>query len=295
MTTRRLRSLEPALRPLARILPAFVREPLRRAWRYVTADACPMCHRRAPLPTDLGTVGATHPGPFEVSEYRLVHCPACDVVRLAPLPTAEDLRTLYQRTVQFSDAHYTDDVQVERMLAYYGGCLDNYSLLPGPGEACLEVGAGYAWVSRACKQRAPQVRTVAQDVSAECARVCPWVDDYVVGDVEGVAPGLRFKLISMTHVIEHLVDPQAMVVALSRRLSPGGRLFVTAPFRPVGWQPGAGIEAWRAYSYLHVPAHVSYLSKRWLEMTAARCGLELLRWDPAHEDGQAFEAILGKR
>jgi hypothetical protein len=286
--------MEPALRPLARRLPAFVREPLRRAWRYLTADACPMCRRKA-VPADLGTVAATHHGPFSVSEYRLVHCPACDVVRLDPLPTAEDLRTLYQRSEQFSGAHYTDEAQVERMLAYYGSCLDNHSLLPAAGEASLEVGAGYAWVSRASKQRAPQVHTVAQDVSPECASLCPWVDDYVVGEIDEVPPGLRFKLISMTHVIEHLVDPQAMVVELSRRLSPRGRMFITAPFRPVGWQPGAGIEAWRTYPYLHVPAHVGYLSERWLELTAARCGLELLRWDPAHEDGQAFEAILGVR
>jgi trans-aconitate methyltransferase len=256
---------------------------------------CPICHSASGGAIELGTVAATHPGPFEVSEYRLVHCPVCDAVRLDPLPSAEDLRTLYQRSVQFSDAHYTDEVQVGRMLSYYGACLDDYKLLPAPGEASLEVGAGLAWVSRASKQRAPGVRTVAQDVTSECAQRCPWVDDYVVGEIGRVPPELRFKLISMTHVIEHLVDPQAMLVDLAARLGPGGRIFVTAPFRPSGWRAGGGIDAWRGYSYLHVPAHVSYLSKRWFELTAARCGLDLLRWDPSHEDGQAFEAILGTR
>jgi 2-polyprenyl-3-methyl-5-hydroxy-6-metoxy-1,4-benzoquinol methylase len=255
---------------------------------------CPICHRHAPEPTVVGTVATTHPGPFEVSEYRLVHCPVCDVVRLDPPPSDADLCTLYQRSVQFADAHYTDEIQIARILAYYGSCLDNHALLPGPGEASLEVGAGWAWVSRACKLRSAAVRTVAQDVTAECAGRCPWVDQYVVGEVGSIPQELRFKLISLTHVIEHLVDPQAMLLDLAARLERGGRILVTAPYRPVAWRVGGGIDAWRAYSYLHVPAHVSYLSKKWFELSAARCGLQLLRWDPSHEDGQAFEVVLGR-
>jgi len=94
-------------------------------------------------------------------------------------------------------------------------------------------------------------------------------------------------------VIEHLVDPQAMLLKLAPRLSPDGRMLITAPYRPSGWQPTQGLAPWLAYSYLHVPAHVSYLSRRWFELTAARAGLELLHWDASSEDGQAFEVVLG--
>lgn len=255
---------------------------------------CPICGASAAPQRVLGEVGNTHPGPFTIDTYRLVECAACDVVRLDPIPAAEDLRTLYERSVQFADAHYTDEAQIARMLEYYGTCLDQLGLMPTGGERMLEVGAGFAWVSRACRMRSPAVETWAQDVTDECSTRCPWVDHYIVGTVGAVPRHLRFRLISLTHVIEHLADPAAMLRELAGKLAPQGRIFITAPFRPQGWQPDSGIDPWRAYSYLHVPAHISYLSKRWFEQVAAACGLELLRWDPSHEGGQAFEAILGR-
>ncbi len=254
--------------------------------------ACPLCGAQAAPQHVLGAVGNTHPGPFTVDAYDLVECTACDTVRLDPIPGAEDLRTLYERSVQFADAHYTDEAQVARMLDYYGTCLDQLGLMPADGERMLEVGAGFAWVSRACRARSTGVETWAQDVTDECAARCPWVDHYVVGMLDAIPGDLRFRLVSLTHVIEHLADPAAILRDLAGRLAPGGRIFVTAPFRPVGWQTGGGIDAWRSYAYLHVPAHIGYLSRRWFEQVAASCGLQLQRWDPSHEDGQAFEAVL---
>lgn len=254
---------------------------------------CPICGHAVAPQRVLGEVANTHTGPFSVNSYRLIECANCDVVRLDPIPGAEDLRTLYERSVQFADAHYTDEPQVARMLEYYGTCLDKLGLMPPDGSHMLEVGAGFAWVSRACRARSAAVKTWAQDVTSECATRCPWVDQYIVGTLQAVPRNVQFRLISMTHVIEHLADPAAVLRDLAGRLAPQGRIFVTAPYRPKGWTPGAGIGPWKDYSYLHVPAHISYLSRRWFEQVAETSGLELLRWDPSHEEGQAFEAILG--
>lgn len=253
---------------------------------------CPLCERDARAPEPLGRVNNTHAGDFSRREYTLVHCRECDVVRLDPLPTAGDLDILYRQTEQFDDGLYTDDARVASMLEYYGHCLDHLGLMPDAGEASLEVGAGFAWVSRAIRQRSDAVRTIAQDVTDECAQRCPWVDDYRVGSIETVIQHDRFRLVSLTHVIEHLVHPARMLLALAERLVPGGRILVTAPHRPEGWTPGSGLDAWRAYSYLHVPAHVAYLSADWFKITAERTGLRLIHWDAGHENGQAFEAIL---
>ena len=259
-----------------------------------TGVNCPLCHRLCAAPTVLGTVTATHSGPFSVAEYNLVECSDCEVVRLDPIPSAADLHALYQASVQFSDAHYTDPEQIERMLAYYGSCLDNRGLMPAAGETMLEVGAGFAWVARACRLRSSAVHTWAQDVTAECEKRCPWVDRYMVGMLDVVPRAQQFKLISLTHVIEHLADPGAILADLATRLTPDGKIFVTAPYRPKGWQSGDGIKPWLDYSYLHVPAHISYLSKRWFTRSAEQNGLRLLSFDPAHDNGQAFEAILGR-
>src|SRR5262249_46756079 len=146
------------------------------------------------------------------------HCDGCDVVYLDPLPTAEDLKVLYKRSEQFTDTTYTDPARAAQVLEYCGVCLDNLSLLPASSEAILEVGAGLAWMSRACKQRDSGILTIAQDITAECADRCPWVDRYVVGPIEALPEDIRFRLISMTHVIEHVADPEHLIGILGRKL-----------------------------------------------------------------------------
>ncbi|HEY2394779.1 MAG TPA: class I SAM-dependent methyltransferase [Rudaea sp.] len=253
---------------------------------------CRLCGKRGT--SRIGPVAATHHGKFHTDAFSLRHCPHCGVVYLDPLPTAGDLKVLYEESEQFSGAHYTDAVQVARILDYYSTALRNLQLLPNGGGRVLEVGAGLAWVSRACKAANPTVETVAQDVSNECVQNCPWVDRYFIGPVEALQDAGRFDLISLTHVIEHLADPAAMLRRLSTLLVPNGKLFITAPFRPSKWKASDGIAAWNKYSYLHVPAHITYFSRRWFEQQKALNGLTVVAWDDSHEDGQAFELVLGK-
>jgi len=252
---------------------------------------CRACGRRARLRT-LGDVAPTHPGPFHVDRFALIHCPRCDVVYLDPAPTAEDLRRLYQESTQFDDPLYDDPVRVSQILAYFDNAIRRLRLLPRRGGRVLEVGAGLAWMSRACKSLRPEVVTVAQDVSAEAAARCDGVDRYHVGPLATLDERAPFDLASMTHVIEHLVEPAAMLGEIAARLAPGGRLFVTAPYRPTGWRARAGIAGWQDYSYLHVPAHVTYFSRAWFERMAPQHRLRAEHWNARHEDGQAFELVL---
>ena len=251
---------------------------------------CRLCGRRGGA-SALGRVEPTHHEAFAVRDYSLVHCRRCDVVYLDPLPGAADLKLLYEDSKQFTDAHYTAPEQVEKILAYYRECLHALDLLPRADSRVLEVGAGLAWVSRAAKEASAQSITVAQDVSAECADACPWVDQYFVGPLDRLPESARFDLASLTHVIEHLADPAGMLRTLGKRMAPGGKVFVTAPFRPTGWRPQLGIEPWRRYSYLHVPAHITYFSRRWFELNA-RPEFRIVHWSDVHEDGQAFELVL---
>jgi 2-polyprenyl-3-methyl-5-hydroxy-6-metoxy-1,4-benzoquinol methylase len=255
---------------------------------------CRACRRRTRHLQRLGAVAPTHPGAFDTSRFVLVHCPRCDVVYLDPAPTSHDLHVLYEESVQFSDAHYTEPGRVAKILEYYGDAVRRLDLLPTAGERMLEVGAGLAWVARACKAAEPGVLTVAQDVSAECADACDWVDRYHVGELSALDRDGSFRLASMTHVIEHLVDPARMLDDIATRLAPGGKLFVTAPYRPSGWQAGDGLAGWNEYSYLHVPAHVTYFSRAWFVRETPHNRLQVVHWDASHEDGQAFELVLQK-
>jgi len=300
--------LSHALRGIARRVPRRwyrylralrLRAAAARAARGLTAEVavdarlpCRYCDGRVTAQRVLGRFEATHPGPFERADYALQHCLDCDVVYLEPLPSPRDLDTLYRGSHQFTEACYADAAEALRLTDYYATRLATLGLMPTNGAALLEVGAGRAWVARACKRDGRAVHTTAQDVSDECAQACPWVDHYVVGPVASLPRSQRYALISLTHVIEHLDDARAMLAELAERLTEDGRLFITAPHRPPLWRPADGIRPWRRYSYLHVPAHIAYLSRTWFEREAPGCGLVLESWDASHDAYQAFEAVL---
>jgi 2-polyprenyl-3-methyl-5-hydroxy-6-metoxy-1,4-benzoquinol methylase len=161
--------------------------------------------------------------------------------------------------------------------------------------AVLEVGAGLAWMCRAAKSVSPKNVTVAQDISPEAIHKCPWVDSYILGDIFDTTIEQRapYDVISLTHVIEHLVDPLAVIRRCKSLLRRRGVIFITAPHRPIGWtDKTSDIALWEKYSYNHVPAHIQYFSKKSMRKLSEMAACTLHYWSHKPEEGQAFEAWL---
>jgi len=253
---------------------------------------CPVC--ASATGRSIGELPVTHPGQFSRNHFTLVEC-GCGLVYLSPLPTDGDLEELYVRSEQFSSATYMDAERVVAVLTYVKdrlGVLLADRSIDAPALKILEVGAGRAWMCRAAKEMGLAAETVAQDVSSECRDACPWVDHYVIGDVDPAR--LRdygsFDVISMTHVFEHLSDPVGMLQTLAALLRPGGTVFITMPYRPSAWD--GSIEGWLRYAHNHVPAHLQYFSESSLALAARKAGLHQAFWDSSHENGEAMEAHL---
>jgi hypothetical protein len=247
----------------------------------------------------IGTLPTTGELAFERDRYDLVECRTCHLVFISPLPSERDLHRIYVESSQFTDDVYTDPKRVEAILGYMNSCLTRILSRAGRERgariATLEVGGGLAWLARAAKALNPASATTAQDISAEALDRCPWVDAYVQGSVSDARIDARapYDVISLTHVIEHLLDPVDVVQRCEALLARGGVILVTAPHRPLGWKSGSrDIAPWRAYSYNHVPAHIQYFSRKSMRTLARKAGCELTYWNDASEGGQAFEAWL---
>ena len=256
--------------------------------------ACPFSGASGSSLQSLGPVAVTQPGNFSSDEFRLVYCQKADVVYLDPLPIDQDFETMYSMG-QFGSSEYVDPDRIDAMMEYYSECINqHFKLCQYDQFRLLEVGAGMAWVSKALKSIDPESLTQGQDVSPECMNVCKWVDDYFLGTVEEFSrqSQAKFQAISLTHVIEHLPDPVGTLKVLATMLDRDGVMLVTAPWRPKGWSPDQGLEPWLNYSYLHVPAHITYFSETSLQMAARQAGLSLAFWDASMDDHQAFEAVL---
>ncbi len=262
-----------------------------------TVRSCPVCGKsRARI---IGQLKKTFLLSLSKGEWDFVQCKHCELLYISPEPSATDLRTIYVESGQFDDPAYTDPARVALIIEYMDGCFRGVVERSGhranDAVAVLEVGAGLAWMCRAAKAVNPDNVTVALDISPEAVHKCPWVDFYILGDILDTRMDERapYDVISLTHVIEHLVDPVEVIRRCKSLLRQHGVIFVTAPHRPIGWRDSeTEIAVWEKYSYNHVPAHIQYFSKKSMRKLAEKAGCTLDHWSHNSEEGQAFEAWL---
>jgi 2-polyprenyl-3-methyl-5-hydroxy-6-metoxy-1,4-benzoquinol methylase len=100
--------------------------------------------------------------------------------------------------------------------------------------------------------------------------------DVVHGDLDSdlLAPG-SFGLITMWHVLEHLIDPAAALVRARELLLPGGMLFIELP----NWNSLGRMAKGPAWKQLKPPEHINFFTPRSLAATATRAGFHVLRCD----------------
>ena len=262
--------------------------------------ACPICGSSAGDYIGKLPVNVNPHNLEKTDEYDLTNCSCGELIYCSPCPSECDIHTMYTENQTYEHPVYRDDEIVARALEYYRSSflsiLNYLGYLPSKPLRILEVGAGLAWVSRVAKSVNPQNSTVAQDLMHLSKDEVPWVDRFIVEDIgesrtiSGFGP---YHVISLTHVIEHLANPRAVMVRIAELLDRSGIIFITAPHRPEGWKRGSSsIEDWRKWSFNYVPGHLQYFSRGSMEKLVTASGLELVHWIDDHENGQAFEAWL---
>ena len=103
-------------------------------------------------------------------------------------------------------------------------------LAQGRGRRLLDVGAADGLLSRHLMERDWKVTAIERDPSAaEAGRAhCELM---IVADLDREIPALEgaFDVIVYGDVLEHLADPLRVLVALNRRLAPGGDVLISIP------------------------------------------------------------------
>lgn len=236
---------------------------------------CPVCGSAAnykmTMPIDAKTFRATESG-------RIYECSTCGVGFVFPRPI--DTNAFYDL-----DAYYTqgashmvrtpDGSFLERLrihLAWradYGEALADVISGELSKASIVDIGCGGGNLLREMSARGYQMTGVERDPASVASKAA----NVVKGSAEDLPPLPKFDGVVFSHVIEHLLDPVAVLRSAAELLSPGGKLFVEVPNNQSRIARQSGL----SWEHLDVPRHINFFGEESLKKLAERAGLKVER------------------
>jgi 2-polyprenyl-3-methyl-5-hydroxy-6-metoxy-1,4-benzoquinol methylase len=224
--------------------------------------ACPVCNAQGPF------VPLAHHDRYGMGIIT-VACEACGLIHTNPRPTAVFLdlfyekyyRTVYSKVAEPSLA-YLEKNQIPKRMAHSADLLDRLSLLK-TGMRVLDVGCSEGSFLKAIADHIGPYPAWGVEPGlkfAEFAR--SYAGCSVVSSLTDIPETMRFDLILVNHVLEHVHDPVAFIRLLAGRLDIAGALFIDVP----------DVRFYDSLADLHL-AHVLHFSPSTLCRTAAAAGL----------------------
>jgi 2-polyprenyl-3-methyl-5-hydroxy-6-metoxy-1,4-benzoquinol methylase len=222
--------------------------------------------------------------------FKIASCAACGLTLTTPQPGAIEIADYYPR------GYYGDSTQrrfpriVESIQqALYGHRVRQVESLRGgrPGRV-LDVGCGRGVLLQEFRRRGWDVQgTELSDQAATYAREVLRLP-VETGSLDTIGfPANHFDAITLWHVLEHVTDPQAVLMEANRILKPGGVLLVSVP-NFGSCEARLFRDKW---FHLDVPRHVTHLTKGRLQEALAATGFEDRRWSGFAPEYDSFSFV----
>jgi 2-polyprenyl-3-methyl-5-hydroxy-6-metoxy-1,4-benzoquinol methylase len=238
--------------------------------------------------------------------FKQCHNPACGLVWLDPRPTVGDIGRAYAKYYTHGNAPLPAPVPGERYLAARRGYLASRfgytegvdrnlrrlgrvaALFPGrraefdfsvfwlparSGGRLLDVGCGDGWLMDHMASLGWQAEGLDFDEQAVAAARRRGLQVHLGSLFDQRLPEHAYDAITLSHVVEHVHDPEAWLRECRRILRPGGQLVAVTPNNESFGHRCFGAN-WRG---LEPPRHLQIFSRRTLSTLAERAGLTVLR------------------
>lgn len=235
-----------------------------------TSPRCPVCER----PTLLRRSA--------VPNYALRACPKCRLEFLDPQPADSVLAAIYSDDYFLGERGAETAERRSKMKSATGAFyIDTLARLVRPENAdLLEIGCGHGEVLLEARKRGFRVSGI--DISAHAAAIAnrrlgePAVS---VGTIETLplAPD-RFAAVLGADVIEHVRDPEGLLLRIREMLIPGGILLLITPSLD-SWTRRLLRSRWMEYKV----EHLYYFSAMSIRLLLERCGFDEIRVSPGRK------------
>jgi SAM-dependent methyltransferase len=238
-------------------------------------SACMACGSDRAAPLFLQTDRLYH---TTSREFAVVRCESCGLARLDPQPSPEELRQYYPESYWFAPdggaAGRLEETYRRAVLGDHVRFVESALRRSAARGLLLDVGSGGGLFLGMIRARG--FRGVGLDVSPQAAAVA-WRRQGVpsICALLENAPfrPAAFAAITMFHVLEHLPDPRACLLAARDLLAPDGRLIVQVP-NAASWQCRLLGRRWNG---LDVPRHLFDYRDADLEKLLDSRGFEVVR------------------
>jgi len=205
----------------------------------------------------------------------ILRCKACGLLLKGAAQSGKEFAALYRTAWEDSSTHKDETGGTDLSLAkFYAQKLASaLNLKNFAGLKILDFGAGRG-----------DMLTALSGLGAQAYGVEPFGYDYlkqrgfaVFPTLEALSKAMRFDVITMIDVAEHLSAPWETINNLCGLLNPGGRLYLATP-NAGGLNAGISGPRWREW---HNPSHVMFFTPHSLELllnTVSGVTYQRLRW-----------------
>ncbi len=205
---------------------------------------------------------------------------------IEPAPTPDELKAFYSGAY-FQDSHGTyaqaySDVELKHRALLADLMLHALSQARGSGGRLLEIGCGEGWFLKAALGAGYEARGLEfsdyglKRFNPELAPRVDFGDAFEALDrlIEARA---QVDVCVMEHVLEHVLDPQALLARLPAILAPGGAVAITVPndFSAVQLRARALGHIDRDF-WVAPPQHLNYFNSETLPRLLGRMGFQVL-------------------
>jgi 2-polyprenyl-3-methyl-5-hydroxy-6-metoxy-1,4-benzoquinol methylase len=248
----------------------------------VEPSRCIVCEQRTEASVDgLFDTRFGIEGSFEVRR-----CLQCDLEQLFPVPALARLKSLYERYYNFSGERETVYTTLRewffssllyRLWIRLDGDISFHSRR-GSGRL-LDIGCNEGRTLKNYARNGFHAEgTELNETAAAVAREAGFA--VYTGALEDFAPALPYDVAVLSNVLEHALDPQAMLRSVARLLKSEGQLWISCP----------NSQSWLRFFFgrwwinWHVPFHITHFSPRTLRYVLEASGfaqIEIRQITPA--------------
>lgn len=227
------------------------------------------------------------PGHYSEEIYKVVECSDCGMMQAYPLPSKSYLKSFY-------DLHFDTDPGTsspDRIFAFEKFLAQIKKRFPKSGSL-LDVGCGNGSFLEIAKKFSRNVCGI--DASAYCTKTCREKGLNVhCGELEEVNfPNSSFDVVTIFHVIEHVLNPRSLLVEVRRILKVGGCVVVRTPNVDSKISKATG----PYWGWMNPPFHLYYFSpsslSKILKSTGFSVDLITTRFSPEYNRGFFTEFLF---